>query len=187
MAARRRTLSSRRFRSPYRKQGGNTGLFVAVAAGLAFAGAGAHHAAASHGKTHAKPAPAAVTAAVAGTGETAYWDATLADLGAPATPANTAALTAWANREGPWGTVGQWNPLDTILTEPGSWNFNTFDGDLHVQSYPDATEGAEATAATLANGYPLIVSALRVSDVCGNAGLAGEFSRWSGGGYEGVC
>jgi hypothetical protein len=187
MAAYRRTFSSRRFRSPYRKQGGNKGLFVAVAAGLAFAGAGAHHAAASHAKAHAKPAPAAVTAAVSGTGEPAFWAAVLADLGAPATPANTGALTAWANREGPWGTVGQWNPLDTILTEPGSWNFNTFDGDLHVQSYPDATEGAEATAATLANGYPLIVSALRVSEVCGNDTLAYEFGEWSGGGYEGVC
>jgi hypothetical protein len=183
----RRTFSSRRFRSPYWSRGGNTGLFAAVAAGLALAAAGAHHAAVPHGKAHAKAAPAAVTAAVSGTGEPAFWAAVLADLGAPDTGANVASLTAWADREGPWGTVGQWNPLDTTLTEPGSWAFNTFSDGLHVQSYPSASEGAEATAATLADGYPLITAALRSGDVCGNAGLADEFSRWSGGGYEGVC
>jgi hypothetical protein len=187
MAPSRRTFSSRRFRSPYRSRGGNTGLFVAVAAGLAFAAAGAHTAAKAH--PHASAKPARVTSSVtAGTGETAFWTAALADLGAPATAANIRSLTDWADREGPWGSVGQFNPLDTILTEPGSWAFNTFDGDLHVQSYPTATEGAQATAATLVNGYPAITAALREGiGLCGDTATEDELSEWSGGGYEEVC
>lgn len=178
---------SYRFRSPYRSPGGNTGLFVAIAAGLAFASAAGAHAAAKAG-AHASTRPAKVTTAVtAGTGETAFWTATLADLGAPATAANIGSLTDWADREGPWGSVGLNNPLDTTMTEPGSWAFNTFDGGIHVQSYPTATEGAGATAATLEDGYPVIVSALRSgAGICGYS-FAGELATWSGDGYQEVC
>jgi hypothetical protein len=70
---------------------------------------------------------------------------------------------------------------------PGSWPFNTFDGDLHVQNYPTASEGAQATALTLKGGYPMIVAALRTgAGICGG-GYASELGRWSGGGYEEVC
>jgi hypothetical protein len=64
---------------------------------------------------------------------------------------------------------------------------DTFDGDLHVQGYPTASEGAQATALTLEGGYPLIVAALRSgAGICGG-GFASELGRWSGGGYQEVC
>jgi hypothetical protein len=132
-------------------------------------------------------APASpVTAAAPGPGETGYVSALLAAVGAPDDSANEDSVADWARLEGPWGTVGRWNPLSTTLAEPGSWNFNTFDGDLHVQSYPTEAEGVRATAATLLSGYPQIVSALRSgAGVCGTS-LAGEFGEWSGN-YEEVC
>lgn len=142
------------------------------------------------GFTDPAPAPSpshAARAAVAGGGENAYFSAVAADLGAPATGANLRSLAAWASHEGPWGTVGQWNALDTTLPEPGSWAFNHLPGGGHVWNYPNASEGAQATAQTLLGGYPSIVSALRSGGgVCGN-GFSAEFSRWSGGGYQEVC
>jgi hypothetical protein len=173
----------RRFRSRYRRrQGGAGALGVAVA--VLAAGAGAH-AATSHAHAGTGARPARVTA-VSGTGEAAFFTRVLADLGAPATSANLGSLAAWAAHEGPWGSVGAWNPLDTILPEPGSWAFNSFGGGLHVQSYPTASEGAQATAVTI-GGYPGITAALRSgAGVCG-PGLSYEFSRWSGGGYTEVC
>jgi hypothetical protein len=176
---------ARQFRSPYGRRNGRTGAVAGVAIGAALAaGAGAHAAVTPAHPHHAQAARAA--AAVAGTGESAFWAAVLADLGAPVTTGNVSSLTDWAAREGPWGTVGQWNPLDTILPEPGSWAFNTFGGGLHVQSYPGASEGAQATAATI-GVYPGITAALRSGGgLCGDS-LAAEFSRWSGGGYREVC
>jgi hypothetical protein len=181
----------RRVRYPYRyKRDGGSGAAIAVVAAVAVlaAGAGTRAAVRHH------PAPARATqaspavATVADGSETAFWRAMLADLGAPATQANLASLDAWLPHEQPWPPLARWNPLDSILTEPGSWNFNSFGGGLHVQSYPAAAEGAEADAATLAGGnYPSILAALRSgSGVCG-AGFAAEFGLWSGGGYFGVC
>ena len=176
----------RRYRSRYGRGDSRAGVVAGVAAGIALAaGAGAHAAVTSaHAKPHVQSARAA--AAVTGTGETAFIAAVLADLGAPGTGANQGSLTAWAAHEGHWGTVGQWNPLDTTLPVPGSWNFNTFSGDLHVQDYPTAAEGAQATAATISGGYPLITAALRSgTGICGYR-FAAELRRWSGG-YEEVC
>jgi hypothetical protein len=98
-------------------------------------------------------------------------------------------VAAWIRHEWPsWPPKAQENPLDTTLAMPGSRNFNTFGGGLHVQSYPSAAEGVRATAATLLGGYPLIVSALRSgAGLCGNSALAGEFGKWSGNGYAEVC
>lgn len=186
-----RSLSSSRYRYPYRvrRRGGNGGKIAGAVLGVLLAAASGSRAAAHrHAAGHA---PAAVTAAapVPGGSETAFWQALLADLGAPASQANLASLGAWRPREQPWPSLALWNPLDSILPMPGSWNFNTFGGDLHVQSYPSAAVGAEADALTLAGGnYPLIVAALRAgAGLCGNPNLAAEFSTWSGGGYQGVC
>lgn len=130
--------------------------------------------------------------AVTSGSEATFFKGVLADLGAPANRANIGSLEAWYPHEYPsWPPGAAYNPLDTTLTEPGSWAFNSFScgaGVCHVQSYPSATEGAQATATTLAAGYPRIVAALRSgAGLCGNASVAGEFSTWSGGGYTGVC
>lgn len=137
---------------------------------------------------------AAVTASkVTGGSEAAFFRAALADLGAPATPANLASLEAWTTHEWPaWPPKATNNPLDTTLPAPGATAFNTFTAangaTLHVWSYPDATTGAAETARTIAGGnFPRIESALRDGrGVCGG-GFAGEFSAWSGGGYRSVC
>lgn len=188
----------RAYRYPYRLRrrsasgaekltGLTVGLVLAVAAG-AHAAAGHHPARPADSDAVRKAAPAAIHAApVASGSETAFWDATLSDLSAPTSAANAASLSNWAAREGCWGCVGHYNPLDTTLPEPGSWAFNTFGGGLHVQSYPTASEGAQATALTLEDGYPAIVAALRSgAGICGGS-FASEFSRWSGGGYTEVC
>jgi cell wall-associated NlpC family hydrolase len=136
------------------------------------------------------PAPAPVPSAPrAGGSETAFITSVLGGISAPPTAANTDSVAAWIRHEWPsWPPKAQENPLDTTLAMPGSWNFNTFGGGLHVQSYPSAAEGVRATAATLLGGYPLIVSALRSgAGLCGNSALAGEFGKWSGNGYAEVC
>jgi len=132
----------------------------------------------------ASPAQAAATAA----GEAGFISAVLASVGAPGTPANQSSMAAWYRHEWPaWPPRAQDNPFDTTLARPGSWSYNTFGGGLHVQSYPSAGAGVQATAATLLGGYPLIVSALRAgAGICGY-GFAAELGRWSGGGYTEVC
>lgn len=134
-----------------------------------------------------RPPARAARAAVPGSGEAALMGAVLADLGAPATEADVTSLEAWRKRETPWPPVAAGNPLNTTLTAPGSTAYNYLPGGGSVQSYPSPAEGAQATAATLLGGYPMIVSALRSgSGVCGGS-FAAEFSKWSGGGYQEVC
>jgi hypothetical protein len=159
------------------------GLFLGYSAGKTV-----HHPGAGHHLQHKTQTvhPAQVTA-VTGSGENAFWAAVLGDLAAPVTAANENSLTAWAVHEGPWGTVGRYNPLDSTLVMPGVWAFNTFDGDLHVWNYPSASEGAKATALTLEGGYPGITAALRTGNGLCGGGLGYEFGRWSGGGYREVC
>lgn len=182
----------RPFRSRYRRRAGNRDKAAVAVAVVFLAAGGTVKAVVPHGHAHAlvrkqqaqQPVQAA---AVSGPGEAAFFTAVLSDLGAPATAANLGSLPPWAAHEGPWGSVGQWNPLDSTLTEPGSWNFNVIAGcACAVQDYPDASEGAQATAVTI-EGFPMITAALRAGDgVCGGD-FAGEFSRWSGGGYDEVC
>jgi hypothetical protein len=177
-----------RYRSPFRSRrgGGPPGIVVVAIAAAAAGVAGTPAVARHHPQPHAAaPAPAApVTSA----SETAFFAAVLADLGAPDDAANAGSLAAWYPHEyATWPPRAANDPLDSTLAMPGSWNYNTFDGDLHVQEYPTASEGAQATALTLEGGYPLIVSALRSgSGICG-AGFAPELGRWSGDGYQEVC
>jgi len=147
-----------------------SGNHKAVAGAVRHAGAGLHAAASLH------------SVPVTGAGEDSFIRAVLADLGAPDTQADVTSLASWFPHE---GTAAAYNPMASTLPEPGSTVFN-YDG---VQNYVSASQGAHATAATLANGdYPLIVAALRSgAGLCGNSSLAGEFLTWSGNGYPGVC
>lgn len=171
-----------------RRRSGNAGPIAVVAVAALAAATSGSHAIARHSAQEHSAGVTAAAAPVASGSETAFWRALLADLGAPASPANLSGLDAWRPREQPWPSLAQWNPLDSILPMPGSWAFNTFDGDLHVQNYPTAAEGAQADALTLDGGnYPAIVAALRSGNgICGG-GFASEFATWSGDGYTEVC
>jgi hypothetical protein len=190
-----RYLPRARYRYPYRlrSRGGNAGKIAGAAAGVLLAAAFSTHAAAHrHTAGHAPARTVTVTAAapVTSGSETAFIGAVLADLGAPDTAADVTSLADWFPHEWPqWPPEAANDPLDSILPAPGSTDFNTFDGNLHVQNYPTAAEGAQATAQTLANGYyPQILAALKSgAGLCGNPNLAAEFDTWSGGGYSGVC
>lgn len=123
-----------------------------------------------------------------GPGEVQAINAVLKTLGAPVTPANDNSMVAWANHEGVWpggpNKGGLWNLFNTTLAEPGSSAYNS----VGVQNYPTEAVGVIATVATLEVGYPNIVAALRSGrGLCGNPNLAGEFNKWSGGGYSSVC
>jgi cell wall-associated NlpC family hydrolase len=118
--------------------------------------------------------------------EGAFIRATLADLAAPASHADVTSLASWFPHEYPsWPPWAANNPMSSTLPAPGSTAYDS----AGVQNYPSATEGAQATAETLADGYyPLIVADLKSgSGLCGNPSLAGEFLTWSGNGYSGVC
>jgi hypothetical protein len=121
--------------------------------------------------------------APSGPGETAWITAMLTAIGAPPTPANIKSISSWIAHEGPYGTQGQNNPLNTTLKMPGSTSFMG----LAVQNYPTPAEGIAATAQTLTGGpYGDILLYLRSGQgLCGRS-LHG-LSVWSGGGYSQVC
>lgn len=105
----------------------------------------------------------------------------LTDLGAPLSGANIAFLDAWQLREGgSTANTCDWNPLNTMQTEPGSHNC-TPGG---IQAYPGWSIGELATTATLEH-YPAIVAMLKGGNPDPNfPGVASEFFRWSGGAYN---
>lgn len=181
----------RRYRYPrYRRSasGAEVAAGVGIAAAVIVAVTHPHATTGPLGHAGESLSRPSAAAPVTSGSETAFFTAVLTDLGAPGTRADLRSLEAWYPHEYPsWPPGARYNPLDTILAEPGSWAFNTFSGGLHVQSYPSAAEGAEATARTLERGYPAIVAALRSGGgLCGRS-LAGEFLTWSGNGYSGVC
>lgn len=171
-------------------------LMIGVAAGVLGSAGTLQHLAAGFetpGGTGGGGGRAVTAAKVTGPGETAFFRAVLADLGAPATPANLASLAAWTTHEWPaWPPKAANNPLDTTLAAPGATAFNTFRAAngavLHVWSYPTATEGATETARTIGAGnFPGITAALAAGrGVCGGQ-YGAEFGAWSGGGYSAVC
>lgn len=134
------------------------------------------------------PTPGATPTPPINATESAFWASVLATLGAPATSANINSLNAWAQHESIWpggpGKGGMYNPLNTTLGQPGATNFNS----VGVKNYNSPAQGVTATVQTLLGGYPNIVSALKSGKgLCGNSSTAGEFSKWSGGGYSSVC
>lgn len=176
-----------------RRSGAPVPAWLVIAGAVALAGAGAGtKAAVSHG--HAKAAGKSRAGGsgvpVAGGSETAFIAAVLADLGAPDTAADQESLASWFRHEYPsWPAWARDNPMSSTLPMPGAWVYNTLAGGTHVWNYPNAAEGARATALTLEDGYyPRTVSALRSgAGMCGNTSLAGELLTWSGNGYSEVC
>jgi hypothetical protein len=146
-----------------------------------------------HSTSHVQAQAGPGEAPVNGTGEAAWVTAVLTDLDAPATGANVASVESWVQHETSWPPAAAGNPLDSTLPSPGSTSFNTIvlagGGVIHVQNYPDAAEGAAATAATIANGsYPHIVADLAGgAGLCGDTATAADFLTWSGNGYSAVC
>lgn len=120
--------------------------------------------------------------APSGPGETAYFTAMLATLGAPPTKANLDSLGAWYHHENSgWPPGCQNNALNTTLGVGGDCN------SVGVKTFSSEAYGVAENAKTLLGGYPQIVSALRSGKgVCGGA-FSGEFSKWSGSGYSEVC
>lgn len=115
--------------------------------------------------------------------ENAWITGLLNGLGAPTTPANINSISGWINHEGPFGTQGRNNPLNTTQNEPGATSFSG----LAVKNYPNAQEGIDATVTTLQNGsYNDILMALRSGQgLCGRSFTG--LSTWSGKGYSEVC
>lgn len=174
-------MTARLYRLPrrYRYRRSRRDGRAAVAAGAAaVAILAAGHAGHAHHAAGALPAAVPVT----GSGAAAFIRAVLADLGAPATAADISSLAAWFPHE---ATAALNNPMATTMPAPGATVFNG----AGVKDYPTASEGAAATARTLADGrYPLILSALMSGrGLCGDTSLSGEFLTWSGNGYAEVC
>jgi hypothetical protein len=130
------------------------------------------------------PASSATTAspASATVSESAWITSFLSAIGAPASAANVASMTDWIAHEGPYGTQGQNNPLNT--TEPGYGSTSVFVG--NVRNYPTEQDGINATVATVENGdYPDILALLRAGSGLKSGASAG-LSKWSDGAYTSV-
>jgi hypothetical protein len=97
----------------------------------------------------------------------------------PVTTSNVQFLYNWMKAEGGGGNN---NPLNTTLREPGSTTFNS----AGVQNFTSTDQGIQATLSTL-KGYPTVVAALQAGDAQAandSGALAGDLSKWSGGGYS---
>ena len=109
------------------------------------------------------------------------YQAILAKVGAPSSPNNVDILKLWQAGE---GSDAFNNPLDTTRGGyAGEIPYNTFGNDEHVWNYPDENTGAEATAATLEEGYyPAILAALRADNPLaswhGDATIIAEVRTW---------
>lgn len=101
----------------------------------------------------------------------------LTAIGAPITAANVAFLDAWAQAEG--GTAA-YNPLNTTQTASGSSDYNS----AGVQDFTSPTQGANATATTLENGYyPALLAGLQSGNPLSGdvASMESELSTWGTG------
>lgn len=101
----------------------------------------------------------------------------LTAIGAPVTAANVAFLDAWQNAER--GSAAN-NPLNTTQQMSGSTSYNS----AGVQEYGSPTQGANATAKTLTNGYyDAIVAALQSGNPLSGdtSSMAQQLSTWGTG------
>src|SRR5262244_1348196 len=106
-------------------------------------------------------------------------EAVLAAGGWPKTDANIQSMIAWALNE---GGGGQFNPLNTTLSEPGASSFNS----VNVRNYTSWHQGVTATVATLQGSYyGDIRSALKSGKGLGSGYYSG-LATWSGMGYSNV-
>jgi hypothetical protein len=122
---------------------------------------------------------ASCTAASGGTDAVTYFGEVLSNLGLPNTQNNINFLEDLGRIEG----VGlkAWNPLDSEKGEDGSCNFNS----AGVQVYPNAQEGAQATASTLGEAYYAGIRACLAQSAplsCYTSGAAAAgIETWAGG------
>jgi hypothetical protein len=117
--------------------------------------------------------------------ETAWIIALLSSIGAPSTQANINSISSWIAHEGPYGTQGANNPLNTTIETSGYTG--KFAG-TPVSNFDNAADGIAGTVATLLGGYPDILAALRSGvGLCGNSSVSADLHKWSGGGYSQVC
>jgi hypothetical protein len=118
---------------------------------------------------------------------TTFAKALLSALGAPATSANVASLTAWEAREGGnFNNTAKYNPINTERVEPGSTDYKPGGA---VQAYTSWSQGLQATVATLQQSqYVAIVTALKAGHgLKGNTpGMAQALLTWSDQGYSSI-
>jgi hypothetical protein len=117
------------------------------------------------GSGTAGPSPSATPTPAGRSGPRAVFAAAyLTRLAAPTSPAYLAFLTAWMTAESgpdtgnPTLSAARYNPLNTTMTEPGSWPFNS----AGVQNYPTLQVGVTASAdTTKLPPYAGLLAALR--------------------------
>ena len=153
---------------------------------MSAAASGASPSASSGAPATAVNAATGATAVPAGaySSPSAFARALLTGLGAPQTPGNVAAVTAWVNAEGGnWHNQAAYNPLNTTLKLPGASYFQSVGpGSAPIAIYNSPQQGYSATLQTL-QGYPSIVGALQ-QGLTGGAHQLSELvagSKWGTG------
>lgn len=105
-----------------------------------------------------------------------FYQALLAKLGMPATPANMAFMRAWNQAEGMQTSTN--NPFATTQEASGASNINS----VGVKSYTSFDQGVQATAETLQNGmYDNVLEALRAGTDPMAGAVAVANSHWGTG------
>jgi len=75
-----------------------------------------------------------------------FAEALIGAIGAPESPQNVQAITAWESAEGGnWNNTAAYNPLNTTLDEPGAAAINS----AGVKAYANWQQGLQATVDTL--------------------------------------
>lgn len=110
---------------------------------------------------------------------TSWAQALLTAIGAPVSPENLRAITAWERAEGGhWSNGARFNPLNTTQRMPGSAPMNS----VGVQAYTSWSQGLTATVTTLRNGhYGGILAALRAGSCAPCVAAAVGASPWGTG------
>ena len=137
------------------------------------------------GSGTAGPGPGAAPSPPGPTGpRAAFAAAYLTRLHAPTSPANLTFLAAWMTAESgpdsgsPTLAAARYNPLNTTMTEPGSWAYNS----AGVQNYPTLQAGVTAAAdTTKLPAYAGLRAALRTGTDPLTAAQALAASPWGTG------
>jgi hypothetical protein len=146
------------------------------------------------------PALPALTAIGTGMQATAWADAILAALGAPANAANVASLIAWFAAEDdnqPWGHeadgAGQNNPLNvtassgTFAGVTGSEPSGAGPGHPGNLNFGTPAQGVAAMAEVIGNYSAIHAALMSGAGLIGNASVSANLSTWSGGGYSSLA
>jgi hypothetical protein len=171
-----------------RKQRGHTGTWIAAAIGTGLFLAGSHsaHLHLPHIPLHLD----AISAAPDPSAGQRRWARALLRAGhLPVTACNVGAVSAWEAAEGGhWANSAEHNPLNTTMTEPGSWPMPGSTNIPPVRAYPTWRTGLRATVATLNDGYyPRILAALSDGGSAQAVADAVASSRWGTGSFQASC